>query len=284
MEGQMKAIKLIFVAVMVFVALGLNGWGQESGAGKNDYGIVAGQILDPETGKPVKEKFNVRFYDALYKGEYPSMANGLSPVSAVYPLDDFRSKTTPERPAYGYSVLTDKNGYFKRKFAPGTYGIILDPNDYESSRYCREMNPTDPKMSAEDKKKLTFIIKVTKGKITQFAKKAILGGRIKANIVDKNGNDIDLNTFFNSGTKISIESSKPDLTMPWERYFKNEGNTLSANLFPGIYEVNLTIEWSISGYKNYILKNVLIKNNETTEINFIIDPTDPELKDVINRN
>jgi hypothetical protein len=68
----MRTIKLYFVVLAVLLNASVICWCQENGNDKNNYGIVAGQILDPETGKPVKERFDIRFFDTTYQGKYPS--------------------------------------------------------------------------------------------------------------------------------------------------------------------------------------------------------------------
>ncbi len=274
----MKAIKLFIVVVVVFVTLGLNGWGQESSSGKNDYGIVAGQILDPETGKPVSERFFIRFNYVLYKGEYPTEFNAIT-IPPAYPIPDVRFSNLPGK--IGYSLITDSKGYFKRKFAPGTYGIIIAPENIESLRYCTELDPMDPRMPNQDKLSLTFIIKVERGKITRFNKKAILGGRIKVNLVDKYGNIINHNTYFKPGTVIDIDCYKPNLSEKRKFSFIDNTDRMSPSLLPGIYKVELRLRGPIKGFKKYISENVLVKKMETTDINIVIDPIDSELKDIL---
>lgn len=273
----MKLIKMICALMLALHVVAAIVWCQERGSDKNDYGIVAGQIIDPETSKPVKERFFIRFNHVLYKGDY--LFNG-GMIPPAYPIYDDRFSSLPGR--MGYSLISDSNGYFKRKFKSGTYGIILAPENDRSSKYCVEIDPMDPKMSAVNKKRLTFIVKVEKGKITQFAREAILGGHIKANIVDKNGNEININTVFKSDAEIHIGCSFSGLSVFVTQHF-NMQEKLSPSLFPGIYEVKLSIGWHAYG-NTYIQGNIMVNEKETSEITFVVDLNDPKLKNTLLTN
>ncbi len=260
----MKAIKLIFVAVLVFVTLGLNGWCQESETDKDNYGMIIGQIIDEDTKQPVDEPFGVVFVDQAAEeeiGGYPESRHG---------------------------TRSDKKGYFKVKYHSGTYFIQLIPLN-ENSKYARDPNPFNFPNT-----RLNF--KVERGKITQVVKKARRAGTIKVNIVDASGSKINLFDFYkntkwyftpldknnlfeslSNPANLQIDLSS-DVFLDEEEsvaFNKNEilNGEMLRKLSPAKYS-NIKIFFSGLGYGSQKYEDIIVNKNQITEINIVMDLND----------
>jgi hypothetical protein len=245
--------KIFYVLViLVFGTIGTNlldGVPQEEWDADN-FGKVIGQIVDPETGNPVNSKFQVCIFNWNYRG------------------DDYEDKMD-------CNFSTDEKGYIAINLPPGTYGLLFWPGEPDS-KYSMTFHPFYEKMPEKYKERFSCPIKVEKGKITKFFKKAIIGGTIKVTLVDLAGNPVDPDIAF------------PDRSIKINGYFKNynlgpgspsfnfslkNGQFAQNGFFPDI-SWEMKLEFLGIGYGRITKKNILVKTNEVTEINVAIDPDD----------
>jgi hypothetical protein len=123
MEGKVKAIKHIFVAVLIFWALGENGWSRESGIGNNDSKIVARQITNPETGKSLSGSIFGKISDLETK-------KGIENVEIKLFNDGMKLTKTNKKGEYCFSNLHP--GKYKIEFCPSGLYCCQD-------KFCEEM-------------------------------------------------------------------------------------------------------------------------------------------------
>ncbi len=218
---------------------------------KDNYGKVIGQIVDPETGEPVNEKFQVCGFN----------------WNNTDPRYHLRTWCDSE---------TDENGYLAIDLLPGTYGFLftaLEPN----SKYSRmAFHPFYEEMPEEYKEIFSLPIRVEKGKITKFVKKAIVGGGIKVNLVDLEGKPVDPTIAF-PGRSIKISGYFVNYNLsPGDSYFNfrmKNGELSKYGFFPdNSWEMRL--EFLRIGYEKVQKKDIVIKPNDITQINVVIDPYD----------
>lgn len=248
--------RIIFLIVIVIgicsleILLGQNQQDYGNFQDRDNFGKVIGQIIDPETGKPVSEKFRVCFFNWNYRE------------------DDYERRKD-------CNFETDENGYITIDLPPATYGLLfssMEPN----SKYSMTYHPFYEKMPEEYKEMFSCTIEVGKGKITKFVKKAIIGGTLKVTLVDLAGNPVDPNIAF-PGRSITIEGEFLNYNLvPGSPsfYLKLKNGQFSKNgLFPDIYW-EMKLEFLGIGYGVFEKKDIVIKANEVTEINVTIDPND----------
>ena len=217
---------------------------------RDNFGKVIGQIIDPETNKPVNEKFRVCIYNWYYReGDYERYKD--------------------------CNFFTDEKGWITMDLPPVTYGLLFysqEPN----SKYSCTYNPIYEKMPEEYKEMFSCVIKVETGKITRFVSKAIIGGALKVTLVDLAGNPVDPAVAF-PGRSVStlgyilnynLVPGSPSRSLKLEN-----GKFFKKGFFPdNSWEVHL-IFFGI-GYGVFEKKDIVIKANEVTEITFAIDPND----------
>ena len=217
---------------------------------RDTFGKVIGQIIDPETGKPVNIKFRICIFD-WYDSESP-----------------YGGRTD-------CNFYSDDKGHVNIDLPPATYGFLFHPQE-RNSKYSGTYNPLYKKMPPEYKEMCSCVIKVETGQITRFVKKAIIGGALKVTLVDLAGNPVDPAVAF-PGRSVSTQGDivnnnlvpgSPSIALTLEngRFFRN-------GLFPdSSWEVDLRF-FGI-GYGVFKKKDIVIKANEVTEINVPIDPND----------
>jgi hypothetical protein len=260
MEGKMKAIKLIFVAVLVFMALGLNVWGQESGSRKNDYGKIIGQIIDEETNLPVSELFKIFVSDC---------SNVSKPV--VVNVNNEKSNS--------------KGRFVFNNVKQGVYCLSYSPVS-EKTIYCYEPGK---KFSPN----FQHIVKIKSGQITRIIHKVYRGGNLKVVLVDRNGNkivprsimvpspdplfsDADLHKL---NVDIDSEEYPEDKINNFVEYnsIKNDilddGEFTFFGLFPGKYKIDVDLDFL--GYGNPIkFSHIDVIKGQTAEIKVLVDLVD----------
>ncbi len=253
-EVKMKKIIFLMLILMGICSPGLllcpEQQDNEIYLNRDNFGKVIGQIIDPETNKPVNEKFRVCIYNWYYRE------------------DDYERRKDCE-------FLTDEKGRITMDFPPATFGLLFYPEDLES-KYTGTYHPFYEKMPAEYKDIFSCVIKVETGKITRFVGKAIIGGALKVTLVDLAGNPVDLAVAF-PGRSVSIQggidnynlspgSDSLDLTLDNGKFFRQ-------GLFPDT-SWQVYLRFFGIGYGVFKKKDIVIKANEVTEINVFIDPND----------
>ncbi len=253
-EVTMKKILFLMVILMGICSPGLllcpEQQDNEIYLNRDNFGKVIGQIIDPETNKPVNEKFRVCIYNWYYRE------------------DDYERRKDCD-------FLTDEKGRITMDLPPATFGLLFYPEDMES-KYSGTYHPFYEKMPAEYKDMFSCVIKVETGKITRFVRKAIIGGALKVTLVDLTGNPVDPAVAF-PGRSISIwggidnyilspGSASLDLTLENGKFFRR-------GLFPDS-SWELDLRFFGIGYGVFEKKDIVIKANEVTEINVPIDPND----------
>ena len=237
----MKAVKLFFMAVLIFLTLSLNGWVQESEISKNDSGKVVGCIYDYESNKLVTEQY------------------------AISLVPYFSDKKPSPRDCY--SFITNKNGYFSNKVKSGKYFITFMPYE-ENSKYASDLNPIDYPEKA-------MIINVKKGQITKIRKTVYAGGTLKVILVDNLGQKINPFQFFerfnifiyleNITNTFSFDCSLNDNEI-------NTGEKVIFGMIPGEYRIGTLFHFSGYGYKENEVIN--IESKKETIYRIYIDPND----------
>ncbi len=209
-----------------------------------DRGKVRGWIIDPETKKPVNQVFKIEFSDAAKPG---------------YLEHKFRT-----------GAMTDASGYFETYLHPLTYLMKASPSGF-SNKYCIEPHP-------QENENFKFLVNVEKGKVIEIKKTATIGGRIKAKIIDLNGNCVNLQERF-KGIKLSprvsvagsyttlsgvvIGSRDDDLL---------DGEMITIPIFPDKYTARL--EMIGLGYTGLEVEDIQVEKGDTTVVEFKIDPND----------
>lgn len=217
---------------------------------RDSFGKVIGQIIDPETGKPVNEKFRVCIYNWYYReGDYER-------------YKDCR-------------FYTDENGYINFDAPPGTYGLLFYPQNPDS-KYVDSSHPFYEKMPDAYKKMFRCVIKVETGKITRFVSKAIIGGALKVTLVDLAGNPVDPAVAF-PGRKFSIWGEFKNYNLepgsPTYHVELENGKFFRKGLFPD-NSWELDLKFTGIGYGVFHQENIVIKANEIAKINVVIDTND----------
>jgi hypothetical protein len=237
---------LVILGLSIVGADVLKGAPQETG-NKDNYGKVIGQIIDPETEKPVNEEFGVCFFNWNYK-EY-----------------NYRYKKD-------CTFSTDEKGYIATDVPPGTYGLLFYSKE-ANSKYSDFFHPFYEKMPEKYKEMFSCPIKVEKGKITKFVKKAIVGGTIKITLVDLTGNPVDPDVAF-PGRLINIDGYFENYILaPGSHHFNfrlKGGQVTKTGFFPDT-SWEMELEFHGIGYGKITKKNIVIKANEVTEITVAID-------------
>ena len=165
----MRKIILLLVVLMgmcsVAMVWGLAQYEDDPSINRDTFGKVIGQIIDPETGKPVNEKFRVCIFN-WYRAEIDY---------------DLRKDC---------SFYSDDKGHINLDLPPATYGFLFNPQK-QDTKYAVMYHPFYYKMPQAYKEMFSCKIKVETGQITRFVKKAIIGGALKVTLVDLAGNPVD---------------------------------------------------------------------------------------------
>ena len=234
---------LVVLAIGIISSHVLMAVPQEDEEWKNDdFGTVIGYIVDADNGERVKEYFYVQ----------------------LLPTDEINEKV---------DWWTDKNGRFSKKVQPGIYVLFCYPclaSEYSIDPDYRNF----PEIRQE--------IKVEKGKITQFYKKAYRAGKLKIVIVDPTGSKINPKNYLNDvNIGIDLDRILPDGRIrgiwgsPSSRLgHLSEGEYTMAQLYPGIYNMEVDFLFSYLGYPTKRFENIYIEKNEVTEIKVALDLAD----------
>jgi hypothetical protein len=217
---------------------------------RDSFGKVIGQIIDPETEKPVNEKFRICIFNWYYRE-----------------FDHERYKDC--------NFYTDEKGCITMDLPPATYGLLFYPKNPDS-KYTGAYHPFYYKMPEEYKEIFSCVIKVETGKITRFVRKAIIGGDLKVNLVDLSGNPVDPAVAF-PGRSVTIwgEFQSYNLTPGSPSYHieLENGKFSQKGIFPDT-SWELFLRFYGIGYGVFRKKDIVIKPKEVTEINVAIDPND----------
>ncbi|MCP4153028.1 MAG: carboxypeptidase regulatory-like domain-containing protein, partial [bacterium] len=213
----------------------------------DDYGKVIGQLIDPETGKPVNEVFYVCIFNWNYRES-----------------DYYRRKSC--------EYQTDKNGTVTFNFHPGHYGILFGP-DSLNSKYAPTPHPFRKSLPEEYREQVSCSIIIERGKITRFVKKAILGGTIKVNLVDLEGNPVDFSTAF-AGQKIDFRGEFNNRRInPAPNFRLKSGQLIQHRFFPdSAWELGLRLNGT--GFGDIEIKDIVVRAGQVTEVNVPIDIAD----------
>lgn len=243
----MHKISVLIVLVICLVLSEFNLWGLASGqSNEPDFGKILGWVVDPQTKEPVKEVFEVTFL----KTDTP---------------DPFQNLVAS-------SVRTDEKGCFVMEvMRVGIFYLSFRPESLQS-KYSFEPYPY-----LNDKYK--FKIVVEKDKTTKFVKEATIGGRLKFKLVDNQGAVANLEEKYGDTFSIlaSIKSQTGNMWMDESVIGASkedlcDGEMLVYSIFPDIYTV--TIDFRGLGYGELKKENIEVKEGETTEVAFLIDPND----------
>ena len=219
----------------------LDGVPQEEWEADN-FGKVIGQIVDPETSSPVNEVFIIDFLNCNERDVFRNLI--------------MRTKT-------------NEKGFFSLEVKPFVYCLRFYPVS-KNSKYSFEPYPFY-------NDKYVFTVTVEGGKITEFRKIATIGGTLKINLVNNDGEVINPQSKFEKFERISVFLKSPNMEMPLEssRLTEdniNDGEMIVHTLYPDIY--SLEVEFHGLGFANINKENIQIYKNETTEVEIVINPND----------
>jgi hypothetical protein len=222
----------------------LHGGGFQEGVETDQYGKVIGQIVDAETGEPVKESFSVVIYDSDINSKLPSN------IYRWWDKTDDRGKIELELPVYTFYL----------QFIPVSF----------TSKYSITKNP----FCVEEKDR--DVIKVEAGKITYFKKKIGLGGVLKIYLADMNDVRFNPQEKFNQKFKIkSIIGYMGDSRcseFDEGRDTLDDGELIVYRLFEGMYWTR--IRFYGLGFNNFKKENILVEQGKTTEVTINLDLKD----------
>ena len=212
----------------------------ENGLDKDVHGKFVCQIVDPETGEPIKEPFEIAFYDSK---------------DDRYPSNRFRT------------VETDENGRLVLELPPYPFYLQFYPSSV-SSKYC--ISPYPFYIKEADR----MVAQVETGKITYIRKKAELGGTIKIYTADINNTRFNPEEKFNQKFQIATVISSANLYkgFPSVRDDLNNGELTVNRLHPGEYWVRVSFEGV--GYRTIKKENILVEKGETAEVFINVDLND----------
>jgi len=238
--------RVLILSVLAFLVMGIGGvfllTGAPNSTSDDDkYGKVTGYIVDPKTGQPVNEIFDVEFI-------------------------------TIEDNYYGYRVIerirTNERGYFSGRVPLGKCFLISIPKK-EDSIYCFEPSPLI-------NKKYAIPVSIEKGKTTNIIKTATIGGALRVIFVDKKGREIDPQSQLDENASIHLCAENPNYV-----YAKvlNCGLFASAakgiilrKLFPGLYTVTST--FGGLGFPGDKKEGVIVNEGSVTDIKIVFDLED----------
>jgi hypothetical protein len=212
----------------------------QDGVERDDHGKVIGQLVDPETGEPVKEPFLINIFFSK-DDKYPANL-------------------------YRWGNETDNRGKIELELPPYIYYLQFYPVS-SKSKYCQTPYP----YSVEEKER--DVLKVEPGKITYFKKKAIIGGILKLYIADMN------NVLFNPQEKFQQKFNITSYIVNdfymggvGESGDLNDGEQTVYGLYEAMYRIDIKFEGL--GYKDFKKDNILVEKGKTTEVNINLDLTD----------
>jgi hypothetical protein len=204
------------------------------------FGKVDGWVIDPDSGKPVTEEFNVRFF--LFDYDYP------------------------EKPTY-LDVKTDNNGHFNRKLPVGEWYVLIRPNKFV--KYCDVPSP----MAAPDQ---AYKINIENGKITKVWKKATIGGNVKVILVGADGEKLKVDEIFKNNEQYLVQLINRDTMRNHSRHLESDKNSsadkrefLIKNVIPGKYDTYfIARDANIFGK---VSNQIIVESNKTTETQLMVD-------------
>jgi hypothetical protein len=239
----MKILKTILLGVLIVGFINTNLFSispQEDDWDRDNFGKFICQILDPETGEPIKEVIRLVLYDSKDKNK------GLFIVK---------------------SENTDSNGYIELELYPHIYYIQFYPDSHDS-KYCVSQNPF--KINGEDR----IEIKIVKGKITYLQKIIKLGGILKIYTVDLFGNRFNPEEKFVAEFDISTDIENPhyDGFNYGRRDDLDDGVLTIKRLHPDKYSVE--VQFIGLGYKTIKEENIFVEGGKITEVFIKMDLSD----------
>jgi hypothetical protein len=232
--------KKIYVLLLLVCSLVFSSTLLEAQTDADNYGKLVGQIIDPETNKPVNEIFFVSIND---------------------------SKTLQIEP---FGVYTDKKGYFSTKVKEGSYLLYFYPKS-KRSIYCWDKNPF--KKNGEKR-----IVLIERGKVTKIIKKAQLVGQLKLVLFSKEGKRINPLEVVGSSVSCHVTLTADHLLrdLSGDEFSDgdnfNDGEMKINSLCSGLY--NIKINYKGLGIGSSIIKGIIINSKEMFELNVVIDLTD----------
>ena len=245
MVMRMKWKMLFLLLVMIGGLLLALPVGAEDRA-KIGIGKIRGWIVDPETGETVNEKFVFEVWDA----------------------DDFHSYD-----GYLGLIYSDENGYFEDEMAENTYLLRMHTVG-PSSRYAvEEPHPVKNEL-------FRYFVKIQKGELTEIRKKATIGGRIHIQLVDLEGNLVNLKKRFNvPRLDVSVDAESPNFSphVYLTRYDDEsllEGEFISPAIFPGEYKLQLAFTGIGHDYGWIEIDHVIVEAGKIISVAVPIDVND----------
>jgi hypothetical protein len=227
--------KTIFIMVLLVFQIALTLAILGAPQDEDNYGKVIGQIVDPETGKPVNEVFDIVLYDGI----------------AV----KFSSRVL-------FHKESDAQGRFVLDLPQYTYYLQFYPMS-KKSKYCFSLSPFKLKEEERD------ILKIEKGKITYFQKKAPLGGTLKIYMADTSNNKIVPTEIFHMKFRISCSVKFDDQNPNNIEGDLEMGEVTYSQLHPGLYSVDIGFDGI--GSNNIKKKDIRIEIGKTTEVYINLD-------------
>jgi hypothetical protein len=235
----MRLRNILILLVLFFGMIGSNVF--IDGQDEDDYGKLVGWVVDPISGAPVNEVFEIEFYKC-----------------DTYNLEGCWLK----------EAKTDNRGHFSIKLSPYKYCLHFSPESTKS-KYCIE--------PSHFKNELYYLpVVIEKGKITNFIKKATPGGSLKIYLKGMDGERITREQF-PGGSKISITIGNHNFLIPPSATNisddnLDDGEMIINRLFPDTYSI--TISFRGTGYETQTRDNVNIDEGKVTEIEFLLDIED----------
>ncbi len=235
MKTKLVLLKVVLTMAILWAAP-LPGHAQE-GTVVDRYGKIVIQILDPESGNPVDEIFNLVFIDMDYPGV---------------------------RKPNEYEEKTDNKGYFSAEIHEGDYYLETYPEGGE--RYSVE--PT----SFYVKKDYNNYFTITRGKLTKIWKKASIGGNLEVILVESNGQKLDVENLLGENKfSVTIKHTGTNYAPVGEskRNFSPERCSFLFRCIPtGEYKVRFGTPANIEGNE---YKGIKVEKGKTAEYRYVIN-------------
>ena len=213
-------------------------------------GFVQGKIYDHDTGKQVEEIF----YVAISKCEGEEWMDGALIINAIH---------------------TNNKGEFSFIIDIGEYCLIFFPKSKFSKYHGDPFVARNPEAAIR--------IQVKKGTTSYVKKMVQLGGRIKLNFVDLNGESVDLKTILPPKADIDLTIRSEKIT-PYYQFEHSISDFLicrsvdnaAYNLAPGVYQGIVNYKTGFGdknaiGFGSQLIPDILVEPGETTELDIVFD-------------
>lgn len=228
----MKYTNVMKVGVaIILLIVGWHGYAQS----KDEMGRLICQIIDPDTGKPVNERFVL----------------------------ELRQWNNWKNNDWSNNIYSNSKGEIDVYYAPGEYVAVLAPYSSES-KYAPYFFPFYEGLKREYRELCTLYIKIEKGKITKVFRHTIRGGGVRVKIIDQNGVPVDRKRL---GKDVKIEMklvNQMDMELLYSNIKCETDELVLRGIFPELYRIS----FEIMGVRCLSLELgcVLIKRNEVVDL------------------